>query len=159
MLDIAIIGGGPAGLTAGLYAVRGGILDVFSPGSAYPCRVDFFGDEIDLLGLLLDRHIFMNDADAALARDGDRHTRLGDRIHCRRNERDIQTNRSRKIRRQVDIRGQHRAFRGDEEYVVVSKTFLTELFFKIHTHSKLCPFLIPGVENAVFCVQKMVSTQ
>ena len=30
-------------------------------------------DEIDLLGLLLDRHIFMNDADAALARDRDRH--------------------------------------------------------------------------------------
>ena len=35
---------------AGQFSLRGGILDVFSPGSAYPCRVDFFGDEIDLLG-------------------------------------------------------------------------------------------------------------
>ena len=30
-------------------------------------------DEIDLFRLLLDRHVFMDDADAALARDGDRH--------------------------------------------------------------------------------------
>ncbi len=28
MLDLAIIGGGPAGLTAGLYATRGGLKDV-----------------------------------------------------------------------------------------------------------------------------------
>lgn len=34
MLDLAIIGGGPAGLTAGLYATRGGLKDVvmFEPG-------------------------------------------------------------------------------------------------------------------------------
>ena len=34
----------------GQFSLRGGILDVFSPGSPYPCRVDFFGDEVDLLG-------------------------------------------------------------------------------------------------------------
>ncbi len=34
----------------GQYAVRGGILDVFSPGSKYPVRVDFFDDEIDTMG-------------------------------------------------------------------------------------------------------------
>ena len=28
MLDLAIIGGGPAGLTAGLYATRGGLKNV-----------------------------------------------------------------------------------------------------------------------------------
>jgi len=34
----------------GQYAMRGGILDVFSPGSKYPIRVDFFDDEIDTMG-------------------------------------------------------------------------------------------------------------
>lgn len=32
---------------AGQFSVRGGIVDVFSPGSALPFRVEFFGDEID----------------------------------------------------------------------------------------------------------------
>ena len=36
---------------AGQYSVRGGILDVFTPNYTYPVRVDFFGDEIDLIGL------------------------------------------------------------------------------------------------------------
>ena len=31
----------------GEYAVRGSILDVFSYASDYPCRIDFFGDEVD----------------------------------------------------------------------------------------------------------------
>ena len=31
----------------GQYAVRGSIIDVFSYSSEYPCRIDFFGDEID----------------------------------------------------------------------------------------------------------------
>jgi transcription-repair coupling factor (superfamily II helicase) len=33
----------------GEFAVRGGILDVFSPIAEHPIRVDFFGDEIDAL--------------------------------------------------------------------------------------------------------------
>ncbi|MBR4798787.1 MAG: hypothetical protein IK047_00845, partial [Clostridia bacterium] len=35
---------------AGQYAVRGGILDVFTPNYEYPVRIDFYGDEIDLIG-------------------------------------------------------------------------------------------------------------
>ncbi|MBQ9392936.1 MAG: transcription-repair coupling factor, partial [Oscillospiraceae bacterium] len=34
----------------GQFALRGGILDVFSPGAAQPLRCEFFGDEIDSLG-------------------------------------------------------------------------------------------------------------
>lgn len=34
----------------GQFAVRGGILDIFTPQNAYPYRIDFFGDEIDLIG-------------------------------------------------------------------------------------------------------------
>lgn len=34
----------------GQFAVRGGILDAFSPGSDQPVRVEFFGDELDAMG-------------------------------------------------------------------------------------------------------------
>ncbi len=33
----------------GQFAVRGGILDFFMPGTAQPCRVEFWGDEIDTI--------------------------------------------------------------------------------------------------------------
>ena len=36
---------------AGQFALRGGILDFFSPAQAKPVRVEFFGDEIDAMGL------------------------------------------------------------------------------------------------------------
>lgn len=36
---------------AGQFSVRGGIIDVFSPNLAEPCRIDLFGDEIDSLSL------------------------------------------------------------------------------------------------------------
>lgn len=35
---------------AGQFSVRGGILDVFPAGEAMPVRIDFFGDEVDLIG-------------------------------------------------------------------------------------------------------------
>lgn len=35
---------------AGQFAIRGGILDVFSPQYKEPFRIDFFGDEVDLIG-------------------------------------------------------------------------------------------------------------
>ena len=34
----------------GQFAVRGGILDVFSPAEDHPVRVEFFGDELDAMG-------------------------------------------------------------------------------------------------------------
>lgn len=33
----------------GQFAVRGGIVDIFAPGQQLPCRIDFWGDEIDTL--------------------------------------------------------------------------------------------------------------
>ncbi len=35
----------------GQFSVRGGIMDIFSPNYDYPVRIDFWGDEIDLIGL------------------------------------------------------------------------------------------------------------
>ena len=34
----------------GQYALRGGILDVFSPAADFPIRAEFFGDELDTMG-------------------------------------------------------------------------------------------------------------
>ena len=34
----------------GQYSVRGGIVDIYSPNHTYPIRIDFWGDEIDLIG-------------------------------------------------------------------------------------------------------------
>ena len=34
----------------GQYALRGGILDVFSPAADHPVRAEFFGDEVDTMG-------------------------------------------------------------------------------------------------------------
>ena len=36
---------------AGQFALRGGILDVFSPAHTHPIRIEFFGDEVDSMGL------------------------------------------------------------------------------------------------------------
>ncbi len=35
----------------GQFSVRGGILDVFSPGMSQPVRMEFFGDEVDTMGV------------------------------------------------------------------------------------------------------------
>ncbi|MCI8912552.1 MAG: transcription-repair coupling factor [Lawsonibacter sp.] len=35
----------------GQFALRGGILDVYSPGMEQPIRVEFFGDEVDAMGI------------------------------------------------------------------------------------------------------------
>ena len=34
----------------GQFAVRGGILDIYSPAADYPVRAEFFGDELDTMG-------------------------------------------------------------------------------------------------------------
>src|SRR5262249_43596646 len=33
--------------TVGEFALRGGILDVFSPGQTYPVRIEFFGEDVE----------------------------------------------------------------------------------------------------------------
>lgn len=35
----------------GQFSVRGGIIDIFAPGSDYPYRMELFGDEIDSMGI------------------------------------------------------------------------------------------------------------
>ena len=45
--------------------------------------------QVDLVGLVLDRQVAVQDADAALARHRDRHPRLGDGVHRTRQQRDL----------------------------------------------------------------------
>ena len=35
----------------GQFSVRGGIIDIYTPNYTYPVRIDFWGDEIDLIGM------------------------------------------------------------------------------------------------------------
>ena len=83
-------------------------------------------DEIDLLGLLLDRHIFMNDADAALARDGDRHARFGHGVHGRAHDGDAETDLLREMRFELHIARNDGALRRNEQHVVKGEPFADE---------------------------------
>ena len=54
----------------GQFALRGGILDVYSPGEAMPVRCEFFGDELDAMGFFdptTQRRTENTDAGAAAA--------------------------------------------------------------------------------------------
>ncbi len=72
----------------------------------------------DHLSLLLDRHLLVDDADAAVARHRDRHRRLGDRVHGRGDQRGVQRHPPGEARGQVDLAGQHGAVRRHQEHVV-----------------------------------------
>ena len=52
-------------------------------------------DLVDLGDLVGDREVAVEDADAALARERDREPRLGDRVHRRRDDRDLERDRPR----------------------------------------------------------------
>src|ERR1051325_1148238 len=73
---------------------------------------------IDLGGLPVDRHVLVDDADAALARHRDRHFRFGDRVHRGGHDRDIQGNGAREAAGDFDVAGMHRRVTGHEQDVV-----------------------------------------
>ena len=51
----------------GQFAVRGGILDFFTPDAPYPVRIEFWGDEIDTIGLFdLESHRRTETVDAIM---------------------------------------------------------------------------------------------
>ena len=77
-----------------LHGDRDGILDE---------SVDVALDAGDLLDLLLGGHVVMDQAQTAVQRHGDRHPRFGDRVHVRRDDRNLQAQRFRKAGRQIGI--------------------------------------------------------
>src|SRR5688500_20021137 len=56
--------------------------------------------------LFRSRHVLVNDADAAFLRERDREPRLGDGIHCRRDDRDVQAQGARELRLELHFRSE-----------------------------------------------------
>ena len=98
-------------------------------------------DQIDLLGLHVDRHVLMDDADAALARDGDGHAVLGDGVHGGAHDGDVQSDLVRQTGGKVDVGGEHVALCGDKQHIVKGQPFADDpvgiQFGKIHRNYPL----------------------
>ena len=80
-------------------------------------------DHIHLIGLRLDGHILVDNTDAALTRDGDRHLRLGDRVHSGGHQRGVERHALRQLGAHADVRRQHIGCRRNEQHVVEGQTF------------------------------------
>src|SRR5690606_13973374 len=71
-----------------------------------------------LLGLQIRRQVAVDDADAARLGHGDRQPRLGDRVHGRRQDRDVEIDVAGDAGRDVGFAGQHRRVRRLQKHVV-----------------------------------------
>ncbi len=78
---------------------------------------------VDFFGLAIDGHVAVDEADAALAGDGDGQARVGDGVHGGGHDRDIDCDLARKAGARVGLRGQHRGFAGQQQYVVKRQPF------------------------------------
>ena len=65
-------------------------------------------DLVDLGDLVLDRQVPVDDADPTLPRQRDRQARLGDGVHRRGDDRDLERDRRRQPRRRGDVVREHR---------------------------------------------------
>ena len=83
-------------------------------------------DAGDLAGLRLDGHAFVDDADTALLGDGDGETGFGDRVHCSRDDRQVEADGAGQLRGEVDLAGQHLGISRDEQHVIEGECFLQD---------------------------------
>ena len=75
---------------------------------------------VDFARLSGNRHIFMDNADAAFTGDGNRHGGFRNRIHASAHHRDIQFDIFRQIRRYVYLVRQHVGFRRYQQNIIKS---------------------------------------
>src|SRR2546423_863259 len=95
---------------------------------------------VNLFGLPLDWKIFVDDADAALLRDGDGEAALRHRVHGGGAERDAKAYADRDRRRGVGLRGQNVGARRHEQHVVEGQPF-----FKVRrNHGVKLRFKVPS---------------
>ncbi len=90
-----------------------------------------FLDQQDLVRLLLDGHVPVNDADAAFLGQRDREPGLGDRVHGRRNERNVELDAGGEVGRQVDFARQHIRVVRLQEYIVERQCFLGDVHWRL----------------------------
>ena len=83
--------------------------------------VDVAFDARDLMYLVLRRHVAVDQPEAAVERHGDRHARLGDRVHVGRDDRNLQTHRLRELRGKVGVLGQDLRIKRCQGDVVVGQ--------------------------------------
>ncbi len=78
---------------------------------------------VHLAGLLLNGHVFVDDAHAALPGDGNAHAGVGDSVHGGGHQRDVQPDFLCQLYRQIDVLGQHLAFVRHQQDVVKGQPF------------------------------------
>ena len=75
-------------------------------------------DEANLLSLLGRLEVAVDHAESAILRHGDGHRRLGDGVHRRRDDRQVEPDRAGETGRDVDLGGHHRGGGGAQQHVV-----------------------------------------
>ena len=97
---------------------------------------------VNLLSLLLNRHILMDYADAALPRHSNRHAVLRHRIHTRTHQRDIQLNLFGQICGQIHLIGDHFRVGRHQKHVIKRNAFTDNFSHKLSSLS-LCMTFFP----------------
>src|SRR6266478_5736544 len=80
-------------------------------------------DAIDFFALAVDGHVFVHDANAALAGDGDGQARFGHGVHGGGGQWDVQGQLAREAGARVGVGGENRGLAGEKQNVVEGKDF------------------------------------
>ena len=88
-----------------------------------------FLDLPNLVGLRLGFEVLVDDADTSGLRHGDRHTSLGNGIHRRRHERDVELDGPGEARPRIGLAGQDGRGGGLQEDVIEGERFLNCLLY------------------------------
>ena len=85
-----------------------------------------FFDQTHLLGLFVDRQVFMNKTDAAFLCQRDREARLRHGVHRRRDQRYIQLDFACQLRSEISLMRQHLRMGGDEKNIIKGERFTSD---------------------------------
>ena len=96
---------------------------------------------VDVVSLVGDGHVFMDDADAALAGNGNCHRRFGHRIHCRRHQRSVQGDVLGQPGLHRDLLGKHIRFGRDQQHIVKGQPFFEEFFPRVRIDHVFSSFI------------------